>query len=331
MATTDYRDVNISFLSLRRFPYESMEKPSSAIYCLGNFDGVHTAHRRLISEGLEQKKRRSDALNGECLCGAFIFRSPSCDYFPPFVGEKKLHLTTLDQKLSHFAQAGLDFVAICEFDDVRELSPSDFLRLLRDGCGACGLVCGYNYAFGQLAKGTPQFIKDTLSEDEVTVSVVPRVTLEGYDVSSTNIRSLILSGDLERANSLLGYRYFLESTVSCGKRLGRRLGFPTANQVFPEDAVIPSHGVYATVCHTPSGSFPAVSNVGVRPTVDGEGQVNCETYILGFSGDLYGISVRVEFIKKLRDEKKFSDTDELRRAIETDATYAAEIFKNLSI
>ena len=97
MATNDYRTVNITFLSLLTSSYEPMEKPESAIYCLGNFDGVHTAHRRLISEGLDMKKRRSDTHNGECLCGAFIFRAPSCDYFPPFVGKTKLHLTTFEQ------------------------------------------------------------------------------------------------------------------------------------------------------------------------------------------------------------------------------------------
>ncbi|MBE6693474.1 MAG: riboflavin biosynthesis protein RibF [Ruminococcaceae bacterium] len=326
---TDTRFPKISFVRLENSTFTQVDKPTAAVYCLGNFDGVHIAHKRLIKEGINEKKRRSDA-HSECLCGAFIFRSPSCDYFPPFEGQKKLHLTTLEDKLKMFCEAGLDFVAVCDFEDVRELSPADFLRLLYDGCACRGIVCGYNYSFGKFAKGTPDFIGEYFSDcKDFTLTVVPKISLGGVDVSSTSIRALIAEGNVQTANRLLGYRYFIDAPVVDGKHLGRSLGFPTANQNFRDDAVIPRCGVYATLCRTDKGSFPAVSNVGVRPTVDGDGIVNCETYVIGFSGDLYGESVRVEFIERLRDEIKFSDIHELKLAISRDTVRAQEIFKKV--
>jgi riboflavin kinase/FMN adenylyltransferase len=319
---------DVQFLRLCDGGVKSMKKPEYAVYCLGNFDGVHIAHKQLIYEGINQKKRRSE-VSSTCLCGAFIFTSPSCDYFPPYVGKPKKHLTTFEEKLEIFASIGLDFVAVCDFEDVRELSPEDFLDLLHDGCACRAIVCGYNYSFGKFAKGNPDFIKEYYADDaDFSLSVVSKVKLGDCDVSSTQIRRFLAEGNVRMANTLLGYRYALTADVIGGKQLGRRLGFPTANQLFDRDSVIPESGVYATVCHTPDGIFPGVSNVGVRPTVDGQ-DINCETYIIGFEGDLYSKRIKVEFVEKLREEKKFASIDELSAAIAKNAEQAQKIFESL--
>lgn len=327
---TDQIYPSVTFLRLSAEGAEVMSKPQYAVYCLGNFDGVHMAHRQLLIEGINEKMRRSEAVP-DCLCGAFIFTNPSCDYFPPLVGKPKKHLTSFDAKLKLFASIGLDFVAVCDFEEIRELSPDDFLKALYNDCACRAIVCGYNYSFGRLARGTPEFIENYFADNEdFTLTVIPRIELDGYDVSSTNIRRLITEGGMTEANSLLGYRYFIDTEVVKGKQLGGKMGFPTANQRFLVDSVIPAHGVYATLCHTPKGVYPGVSNVGVRPTVDGDvADVNCETHIIGFEGDLYGRRIKVEFIQKLRDEKKFANADELFATVAKDAATAEEIFKNL--
>ena len=140
---------------------------------------------------------------------------------------------------------------------------------------------------------------------------------------SSRIRACLQAGDMETAARLLGRPYFLQSRVVHGKSLGHTWGFPTANQTFPDDRLIPAHGVYAVRCHTPQGIFPGVANVGLRPTVEHPGRVNCETHIIGFDGNLYGQPIKVEFLKFIRPEQKFDSVEALTAAIRQDTQTAA--------
>ena len=167
------------------------------------------------------------------------------------------------------------------------------------------------------------YTKEAFGRDHVFVQ--PEMSLNGMTVSSSRIRAALEQGDTEMAEKMLGRPYSLDTNVVHGKRLGRTLGFPTANQYFPAERAIPSRGVYAVLCHTPYGVFPGVSNVGIRPTTDSHGRVNCETHIIGMSGDLYGRRIRVEFLSKLRDEQKFNGVDELVEAIRRDAVNAVAV------
>ena len=312
------------FVDLRGSEPCSMEPPARSVMCLGNFDGVHRAHTVLLSEG-KKLARELTAREDDTLSGIFCFFRPTVDFVftPEGVTPVRVrgHLTTLRDKLRIFASLGLDFVCLCDFPDVRDLTPGEFISLLKDACGCVGVVCGFNHYFGRHATGTVYHLLEAFGEDRMFIQ--PEMQIDGMAVSSSRIRACLRAGDAETAEQLLGRPYSLETAVVHGKALGRTLGFPTANQYFPAERVIPETGVYTTLCHTPYGLFAGVSNVGSHPTVDDFARVNCETYIIGMEGDLYGKRIKVEFLKKLRDEQKFDSIEALIAAIQRDAEQAS--------
>ncbi len=286
------------------------------VLCLGNFDGVHIAHMALLEHGLTLSQHLS-VTEEPTQCGVFCFYRPSIDFLPrPALG----HLTTLRQKLAIFAEAGMEFACLCDFESVRELPPLAFVDKLKREAGCVGAVCGFNFRFGHKAAGHPEDLAVALGSDHIRT--VPNLCVDGETVSASRIRACLKAGKAAEATRLLGRPYCLETTVTHGKQLGRVLGFPTANQYFLTESLIPAHGVYAARCHTPEGVFPGVANVGCRPTVDAHGRVNCETHILGYTGDLYGHRLKVEFLEFLRPEQRFSGVDELTEAIRRDAARA---------
>ena len=296
--------------------------PAPAVLCLGNFDGVHLAHAALLRRGLEltQAVNAASREASPALCGVFCFFRPSGDYFLP-ADAHHTHLTTLTERMEALRKNGADLLWLCDFPSIRGLSAGDFLHLLREKCRCIGAVCGYNYRFGTGAAGMPDHLKDYFGADRV--SVLPALEIDGLPVSSSRIRACLSAGDMETATKLLGHPYALESRVLHGKSLGHTWGFPTANQNFPADRLIPAHGVYAVICHTPDGVYPGVANIGLRPTVEAPTRVNCETHIIGFSGNLYGQTIRVEFCKFLRPEQKFDSVEALKASIRHDTEAAA--------
>ena len=310
-----------------------MDAPSvPTVLCLGNFDGVHVAHAALLREGVRLKTR----LSSDALCGVFCFFRPSIDFFGDARDRGATHLSSLREKLRLFAAEGVDFACLCDFPTVRGLSPDEFMDMLAESVSCRGVVCGFNYRFGAAAAGTA----DTLArrfdrpDEGYRCTVMPKYELDGETISSTRIRELLREGDVLSAARLLGRRYAVETTVVHGKRLGSKMGFPTANQYFLSESLVPRHGVYATLCHTPMGTYAGVSNVGVRPTVEGDGKgrvrVNCETYLIGTTQDLYGKRIRVEFVEFLREERRFESVEALFSAIADDARRAAESVAHLN-
>ena len=296
--------------------------PAPAVLCLGNFDGVHIAHAALLQAGqeLSRQLQAKHTVSDPILCGVFCFFRPSGDYFLK-ENTHPTHLTTLKDRIMTLRELGADLVWLCDFPSVRDLSPADFAMLLKNNCGCTGVVCGYNHRFGKHAQGTPALLETVFGTDRV--KVVPALNLEGAPVSSSRIRTCLKQGDVETAAKLLGRPYALESKVLHGKSLGHTWGFPTANQNFPADRLIPALGVYAVRCHTPMGVFPGVANIGLRPTVENPGRINCETHIIGFEGNLYGKRIKVEFLKFIRPEQKFDSVEALTEAIRRDTMTAA--------
>ena len=296
-----------------------MAPPAASVLCLGNFDGVHCAHAALPAAAASLAARLGNGTSPLSV-GVFSFFRPSGDYFSPNTGT---HLTTLRDKLSLLRNAGASFACLCDFPSIRDLSPTALMELLVSTAGCRGVACGYNHRFGRGASGGVEDLAAYFGSDSVTV--LPPMEMNGLPVSATRIRAALTAGDTETATRLLGRPYSLTATVIAGKQLGRALGFPTANQFFLPESLVPAHGVYAVRCHTPHGIFPAVANVGRRPTVDAHGRVNCETHILGYSHDLYGHRMQVDFLAYLRPERRFDSLDALREAIRRDAE-AAEAY-----
>lgn len=289
--------------------------PDRAVVCLGTFDGVHLAHRML----LQAAKARARELEPPAPVAVFTFSEPPSDYLS---NAPAGHLSSLDERISLLSQAGAEYVFLGKFPALRGLSPQEFAqRILCDACHAVLAVCGYNFRFGKGGSGGPE----DLEKAGVPVSVMNPVDLNGAKVSSTRIRTLLSLGDAEEAARLLTRPYRFAAPVLHGKTLGTALGAPTVNQLIPEGMVVPAYGVYITECEFDGQTYRGVTNVGVRPTVDRNGAVNCETHLLGFSGNLYGKIVRVSFLKRLRGERKFSSPEELANAIREDIRVAETI------
>lgn len=294
--------------------------PKASVICLGNFDGVHLAHRKL----LRSAKRLRDQRFPTASCAVLCFSQPPTDYLLP---DQVSHIYTLEQKIEAFCEEGVDHIFILDFKTVCELSPERFVHeILMDLLHCKGAVCGFNYRFGKNGQGSANTLSTLLNNAVLTL---PEVLHNGTTVSSTRIRKLLAEGDVKQAAELLTKPYELRSTVLHGKALGRKLGFPTINQAFPQKAQIPAKGVYVGICTIENGEqYPAISNVGSHPTVDNEAEVNCETYLLDYEGDLYGQEVRISFLSYIRPEMKFSDVKELQKQVQSDIQAARDYFQN---
>lgn len=299
---------------------------SSCVLALGNFDGIHIAHAALLNSA----KKLKESI-GATYVGVWCFEQNPIEFFSATPPKRIL---AREDKISLFFEYGIDFVVIGDFAKFRDVPADSFIRdhLSRE-LGCIGTVCGFNFRFGQRRAGAPSMLQAEFGEQNCVI--VDEIQLDGITVSSTRIREFISMGDMVSVNKFLGRPYFLNTAVTGGKKLGGVIGFPTANQIFPEKCIVPKHGIYATVCTTADGKkHIGVSNVGIRPTItDGSDShtVNCETYIIDFNSDIYGQNLKVEFYKLLREEKKFSSVKELSQAIDNDSRMAVKFFEDAGV
>ena len=289
--------------------------------CLGHFDGVHRGHLALIDE----LKRRNKELDKPLPLGVFLFSTP------PTATLNKAptpQLTTLDEKLDLMAKAGLDFAVLYDFPAIKDMSPADFVnKVLLAECHAKILVCGFNYTFGAKGAGTPADLGKLFATQKGNLlSVMPPVMDGPYTVSSSLVRAMLLGGHPDDATRLLGRPYTLKGQVGEGRQVGRTMGLPTANLLFPTGALVPMHGVYAVTVRVGKRTYTGICNVGVRPTIAENGLVNCETFIFDFDGDLYGKVVEVSFLYFIREERKFDGLSELEAQIRLDIERAKKYF-----
>lgn len=310
---------SVKYISLQTNKSSSISEAN--ILCLGNFDGVHFAHRTLLREA---KKLLAEKLPN-ALCGVFCFEKPSIDYFSP---DPPKHLTTLEQKLQYFSDEGMDFAIIADFGTLKDLSPEEFVNaVLIEQCACKVAVCGYNYHFGKGGIGTYQTLQQLLSPDCV-IAVAP-IYKDGDTVSSTRIRELLKEGKIKEATALLTIPFSITAPVEHGKGLGRHLGTPTLNQIPPKEMLIPAHGVYLTRCKIDDKHFYGLTNVGIRPTVDIDASPNLETHLFEFDGDLYEKELTVEFLDFIRPEQRFESTEALQKQIQQDIIVAKDRLNQL--
>ena len=297
---------------------------TKCVIALGFFDGVHRGHGALLRRVTEQ--------------AAALGAVPAAVTFDTHPENLILHspmplLSSPTDRADLMRRCyGIRDVIVARFDERMMHMPwRDFItEYLVQEHGAVHLVAGHDFHFGYKGEGNPQRLQETCAQIGVGCDIVPKVEQDGITISSTYIRTLVAQGEMERANEFLGHPHTLSNTVAHGKRLGSALGFPTVNLQIPGGVLIPAYGVYACrVCFEDGSSRPAVTNVGVRPTVDDGDRVNVEGFILDFHGDLYGQTIRMEFYKRLRGERKFPTLEALRdevmrNAEETRAYFAAQ-------
>ncbi len=293
--------------------------PVPTLLCVGNFDGVHLGHRQLI----ERARSHLDALaldgKEKPAFGVWFFDSSS------YKGQDQL--CTLEEKLAIFASLGLEYAAVAEFNEMRYLSPTEFVsEILIEKCRCRHAVCGENFRFGRGAVGDAAELCRLMGGN---ATIVPLLSHGGDIVSSSRIRLLLSGGDILGANALLGGYYSICESVVHGKGLGRTLGMPTINQYPTRKPLLLSNGVYATLCTLDGVRYLGVTNIGVRPTTDADGVKNAETYLLDYTGECYGRLVNVEFIARLRDEVHFSELSELTAQVAMDIENARALLGSM--
>lgn len=293
---------------------------TGCVLTIGNFDGVHLGHKRV----LQKLKQQGNELHLPTV--AMVFEPQPKELFD--AAGAPARLSNIAEKTSLLAAEGIDALACMAFNKrFRGLSAQQFVKqVLVDGLNVKAVIVGDDFRFGCDRSGDFAYLQQAGAEFGFTVQATHTVEKQGERVSSTLIRSALDTGNLEQAGALLGRPYSISGRVAHGKKLGRTLGVPTANVILKRNKT-PLVGVYAVTVTTRAGEYRGVANIGMRPTV-GSLKPILEPHLFDFAGDLYGQRIRVTFNKKIRDEKRFNGLDELKAAIHQDIQLAKAYFED---
>lgn len=296
------------------------------VIALGFFDGVHRGHGALLQRTAE----RARELGAEPV--VFTFDRPPKEVV---TGQPVYLINSAEDRQDLIRRLyGIDRIILAPFDlEMMTMSWEDFVtELLVKRCGAVHLVAGHDHRFGHKNAGNAQLLREKCAQLGLGCDIIPEVVHDGITVSSTYIRQLVESGDVERAAHFLGHRHCMTQTVGHGQRIGRTIGIPTVNLAVPDHVLVPKHGVYVSRVYLPGGkSYAGVTNVGTRPTVSDSCTVSVETFLLDFQGDLYGQRIRLEYCRRLRDEEKFGSLEQLRDMIRKNIEQTRAYFRESCI
>jgi len=284
---------------------------------MGIFDGVHLGHRLILDTARECAENTGKF-------AVFTFRTDSVEKKH---GNPYEYIYTDRQKNYILADMGVDYLFSPEISSLMDMSGEQFAKgILSVKMNAGGVVCGENFRFGKKASCGVSELKAFGEKFGFEVKVCRTLEKNGEKISSGKIKEYLKNGEVSKANNLLGCRYFLMGEVITGNRLGRTINFPTINQAFENRQVVPKRGAYATVADFTEEKYCAVTNIGVKPTVEKDIKPLAETHILDFSGDIYGETVKIDFMEFLREEKKFPSLENLKEQIESDVNMAKKLF-----
>ena len=294
------------------------------VLALGNFDGLHRGHMKIV----DRVRRRAGERGGAPVAMTFDPHPPRVlrpDKAPPL-------LMTSAQRLEAFARAGMQGVAVVRFSiEMSRWQPEEFVeRVLVDWLRIVEVWVGANFLFGHDRSGNFSLLRTLGARDGFRAEKIDPVRYKDFVVSSTRIRRLVSEGRVDEAGALLGHHYFVDGTVVEGDRRGREIGFPTAN-LEVENELLPPRGVYATLATVDGQAMSSVTNIGRRPTFGETDRDIVEAHLLDTTRDLYGVSLRLAFLQRLRDERPFPDVDALREQIEADVRQARRLFDRISL
>jgi riboflavin kinase/FMN adenylyltransferase len=306
------------------YPDDPSPRWNQPVLALGNFDGLHRGHMKII----DRVRRRAGERAGTPAAMTFDPHPPRVlrpDKAPPL-------LMTKAQKLEALGRAGMQGIAVLRF--TRELSlwdPETFVRtVLVDWLRVSEVWVGANFLFGHNREGTFTVLRSLGARYGFRAEKIDPVRYKDFVVSSTRIRRLVSEGRVDEAGALLGHHYFIDGTVTRGAGRGRQLGYPTAN-LATENELLPPAGVYATTASVDGVVHPSITNIGMRPTFGDVTTITTETHIFDFDRDLYDATVRLSFVQRLRDERAFPDVDALRAQVEADCRSARRLFGRISL
>ena len=298
---------------------EQYARPYKTAVALGLFDGVHRGHQKVIGQAVARK-------SADIKPAVFTFKTDSVTS-KGHDGRIEMVLTD-EEKCRHFEELGVECLFSPEFSHFKDMSAEDFVRkVLKGRLNACFAVCGEDFRFGHKAEGDAEMLKTLGAEYGIEVCIVGQVSIHRNAVSSTEIRRFIRSGDISKANEMLGYKYGYSLPVEHGFERGRTWNFPTINQAIPKGLVMPKFGVYCSKVTIDGRKYIGVTNIGVKPTVKVETAPLAETYIIGYEGDLYGQTVSIELYEFVRAERTFASFDELKAEIARNTEFTKRYFE----
>ncbi len=296
--------------------YQSLaeiKENKNSVITVGNFDGVHRGHLRII-ERLIQKTRR---INGRSVVITF---NPHPQTVKSKQNDSFALLTPLKEKIELLENTGIDILLVLHFDKhLAGMKAEDFIiNILKEKIGAKYLIIGFNHSFGTHRSGDVNLLQQLSGEHNFFVELVKPYKIDKFVVSSTKIRDLLKKGKVKLANNMLGRNYSLKGTVITGKKFGQQIGFPTANiNIESQSKLIPMNGVYAVIVSDNMQKREGTVYIGKCPTLNGEKRM-VEIYLHDYNGDLYGKNLKIEFLEYIREEKKFNSIDELKENIKND-------------
>ena len=302
--------------------FNSKHKEVDLIATIGNFDGLHLGHQHII----QNMQKDAEDNNWKKLV---IFTEPHAkEFFAESLGtkeEKPPRIFPWSEKVKKLKQLEVEFSFFLNFNNqLRNMTPETFIKEVLSRLSIKKIVIGDDFRFGANREGDFNFLKNWGNENNIIIEKTQTFFMHNQRVSSTRIRECLTKGDFVTAKELLGRPYTFTGKVVYGQQLGTQLGVPTANLWLPQNK-LPIAGVYIVKVEAEGETYGGIANMGTRPTVDGQNPV-LEVHILGFSGNLYGKKIKVEFLKKVRDEKKFNGLDELKEQIFKDISTAKTYF-----
>lgn len=311
-------------MQIADFPDDPPPRWHNPVLALGNFDGLHRGHMKII----DRVRRRAGERGGTPTAMTFEPHPPRVlrpDKAPQL-------LMTKDQKLEALSRSGMQGIAVVRFTrELSQLDPEAFVRtVLVDWLQVAEVWVGANFLFGHERAGTFSVMRSLGARYGFRAEKIDPVRYKDFVVSSTRIRRLVAEGRVDEAGALLGHHYFIDGAVARGAGRGRELGFPTAN-LETANELVPPAGVYATTVTLDGVVYPSITNIGVRPTFGDVDHVIVETHVFDMDRDLYGAVARLSFVQRLRDERAFPDVDALRAQIDADCRIARRLFGRISL
>ncbi|MPM00409.1 Riboflavin biosynthesis protein RibF [bioreactor metagenome] len=294
-----------------------MNNKESEIYvALGSFDGLHYGHLSLVKKTVQVAKEK----NGKSM--VFTYKNHPKTLVKPESSPKLI--MDLETKLKYLEEENIDIVVLKSFNkEFMSMSAEDFIKLLCLDYNVKGIIVGFNFKFGYKNLGDIELLKNLQDKYGYELYIMEPYTYNGDVISSTRIRKILLEGDVKEATKMLSKPYLIKGKVIHGKKLGRTIGFPTANLQFDGKMIIPKKGVYYTNIEYNKKIFKGITSVGNNPTVNGK-QLTIETFILNFNDTIYGQEIKVYFIERIRDEIKFNSLEELIEQIKQDEKFAID-------
>lgn len=283
---------------------------------LGFFDGIHLGHAVVIKNAVRFAKQNS------VKSGVILFRSHPREYF---AREEFENIIEFNDKLNMLSKMGVDNVYLLDFDsDLANMSAKEYLEeVIIKFFKPSAITTGFNHTFGKKGEGDNKMLEEYSKKYNFRYFSIPPVTANNHDVSSSIIRQAIKVSDFDLAKDLLGYYFYIKSPVMHGRQLGRTINYPTANLIYPQNIIKVDTGVYYVYVNTGGNTYRGIMNYGYRPTVDANSEdLVPEVHLLDFSGNLYGNIIRVSFVAKIRDEKRFDSLEHLKIQLEKDSDFA---------